>query len=70
MTLKLTVNEEKEIYEINTIEDTMFRLQMKGYHFSEFVPLSKSDQPDYSPESVVIHDHRALTGKINIQTLQ
>lgn len=70
VTLKLAVNEQKEIYEINTIEDIMLRVQMKGYHFSEFVALSKIDDPTYSPEKVTLHDHRALDGKINIKSVQ
>lgn len=43
---------------------------MKGYHFSEFVYLSKSEDPKYSPEEILIHDHRALNGKIKIKTLE
>lgn len=68
--MKLKVNEQKEVYEISTIEDTMFRVQMKGYHFSEFVPLSKVEDPGYAPEEVVLHDHRALDGKVKVKTLE
>ncbi len=50
VTLKLAVNEQKEIYSLSTIEDILCRIQMKGYHFSAFVPLSKIDDTSYAPE--------------------
>lgn len=43
---------------------------MKGYHFSVFVPLSKIDDTSYSPEEIIMHDHRALDGKLNIKSVQ
>ena len=52
------------------MEDIFLRLKMRGYHFSEFVPLSKSNDFSYVPEDLALHDHRASDGKIKIKTIE